>query len=349
MVMKKKAKIFSVVALLLLVYFLYFFVSKNVSQAAINENHENTRDPIKRDSNNKLIDSNNLIDRNKSLIGSSNDVTDKITIRRMLPQNYITMKRFLHTDVFSQLCEEDKQRIRRWRKQQVPYSNNVEDYFKLVMDTYKTVCAIKSRIGGKWIGSCPNKAYDGHKFICMEDLSEDISNGKCLVYSFGVKDDLTFEEQLGKMGCKVYAHDPTVTYPKDVRKNVEFYQIGVCAEERLLSGKPCKTLLNIIKSNGHLERKITFLKVDIEKEELRAIPQWLRSGALAHVQQFGVEIHQKTTEISYMMKLMRDVQLEGNFRAINWERNPCHARNHLFEIVFKKIDPTFTCAAYVED
>jgi len=339
--MKKKAKIISVVILLLLVYCVYFFVSKNVSKAAISENQENTKVPIKRNSNSKLIDNNNLIARNKSLIGSSNDATDKI----MPPHNYITMKRILHTDVFSQLCGEDKQRTRRWRKLQVPYSNNDDDYFKLIMDTYKTVCAVKSRIGGHWIGSCPIHAYDGYKFVCMEDLVEDITNGECLVYSFGVSGDFTFEEQLGKMGCKVYAYDPTVTYPKDLRKNVEFYQVGVCKEERLLSGKPCKTLLNIIKSNGHLERKITFLKVDIEMEELKAIPQWLRSGALAHVQQFGVEIHQMSTESSYMMKLMRDLQLEGNFRAINWERNQCYADNKLFEIVFKKIDPTFTCAA----
>ena len=181
--------------------------------------------------------------------------------------------------------------------------------------------------------------------MCMEDFAEDIRKGECLIYSFGVAKDLTFEEQLGAMGCKVYAHDPSVEYPKYVRKNVEFFQIGVCEKERKLFGKPCKTLLDIIQSNGHLKTKITYLKVDIEGEEIRAIPQWLKSGAMVNVHQFGVEIHQKFKSISYMMKLMRDLQVEEHFRIINWQYNLFTRRDDLFEIVFKRIDLTFSCAA----
>ena len=144
----------------------------------------------------------------------------------------------------------------------------------------------------------------------------------------------------------VYAHDPSVVYPQNVRKNVQFFNIGVCKEERKLFGKPCKTLQDIIQSNGHLETKITYLKVDIEREEIEAIPQWLQSGAMVNVQQFGVEIHQNQRRpISYMMKLMRDLQVEEDFRVINHQHNLVHLKDELFEIVFKRIDQTFSCAA----
>ena len=46
-----------------------------------------------------------------------------------------------------------------------------------------------------------------------------------------------------------------------------------------------------------------------------------------------------------MMKLMRDLQVEEHFRIINWQYNLFTRRDDLFEIVFKRIDLTFSCAA----
>ena len=45
------------------------------------------------------------------------------------------------------------------------------------------------------------------------------------------------------------------------------------------------------------------------------------------------------------MKLMRDLQVEEHFRIINWQHNLFTRRDDLFEIVFKKIDRIFLCAA----
>ena len=120
---------------------------------------------------------------------NSNTMTDKITVEQMLPPV-----------VFSQLCKDDQKKAARLRQNHSPYSNDKHEFYRMVMDPYKTVCAVISRIGG-------NGHYgfrDGHKYMCMEDLAEDIRKGECLIYSFGVAKDLTFEEQLGAMGCKVY-------------------------------------------------------------------------------------------------------------------------------------------------
>lgn len=44
---------------------------------------------------------------------------------------------------------------------------------------------------------------DGSKYICMDKLYLDIKNQECLVYSFGLSDDWTFEEVMADLGCKV--------------------------------------------------------------------------------------------------------------------------------------------------
>ena len=44
---------------------------------------------------------------------------------------------------------------------------------------------------------------DGSKCICMDKLYLDIKNRECLVYSFGLSDDWTFEELMADLGCRV--------------------------------------------------------------------------------------------------------------------------------------------------
>ena len=44
---------------------------------------------------------------------------------------------------------------------------------------------------------------DGSKFICLDNLYLDLKNKRCLIYSFGLSTDWTFEESLAAMGCQV--------------------------------------------------------------------------------------------------------------------------------------------------
>ena len=45
--------------------------------------------------------------------------------------------------------------------------------------------------------------FDGVKNICLDQLYPAILSGSCLVYSFGIAEDWTFEEMIAKLGCKV--------------------------------------------------------------------------------------------------------------------------------------------------
>jgi hypothetical protein len=48
---------------------------------------------------------------------------------------------------------------------------------------------------------------------------------------------------------------------------------------------PVKTLGEILKQFGEAERELTYLKVDVEGSELKAIGEWIRSDSLARVRQ----------------------------------------------------------------
>ena len=49
-----------------------------------------------------------------------------------------------------------------------------------------------------WFGDC----FDGVKHVCMDKIMNVIKEGKCLVYSFGLSMDWSFE-RYGNMGCEV--------------------------------------------------------------------------------------------------------------------------------------------------
>ena len=64
-----------------------------------------------------------------------------------------------------------------------------------------------------WLnGDC----LDGVKHVCLDDLKEDMESKKCLVYSFGLSIDWTFEEAMAGLGCTVRAFDPSTKKPASV-------------------------------------------------------------------------------------------------------------------------------------
>ena len=50
----------------------------------------------------------------------------------------------------------------------------------------------------------------------------------CLVYSFGIANDFSFDDRMGKLGCEVQAFDPSMnTESYRRRDNVSFGNIGL--------------------------------------------------------------------------------------------------------------------------
>ena len=151
-----------------------------------------------------------------------------------------------------------------------------------------------------WPG-LPAHAVDGDKFVCMDRMRLD---QPCLIYSFGIANDWTFEDFMDFRGCEIHAHDPTVDFPSDRGNNIRFEKLGLGVEK----GPTMDTLANILLDNGHTDTVVEYLKVwnisffnilfsyyfakiDIEAWELGGLPNWLESGALRNVNQLALELH----------------------------------------------------------
>ncbi len=78
----------------------------------------------------------------------------------------------------------------------------------------ESACTVVKSIGGKW-GPC--HTIDAEKEVCFDpelELAARGASGDCLVYSFGIGKDWSFEEGMAELGCRVRTFDPTVEAPE---------------------------------------------------------------------------------------------------------------------------------------
>ena len=244
-----------------------------------------------------------------------------------------------------QLCELDKSRLTYLEKFDFSSQTNdqIEDALHaFIMDPTDTVCKEKHRFGGSYHPHC--HYVDGGKYVCMDELIYDIANNECVIFSFGIANDWTFEDMMDNLGCTVFAFDPSVDFPTKRGRNITFEKLGVAAKKD--QAKLMDTLGNILKKYHHENTKISYLKMDIEQSELTGLPQWLSDGALKYVQQIAAEIHLQGTETTIeFLKTMQRLYFEGDYRLISYEPNGCWHNiadkkkfYYLSEIVLKKVN-----------
>ncbi len=155
------------------------------------------------------------------------------------------------------------------------------------------------------------------------DIANDrMTNGKKIIYSFGIGEDLSFsEDALERWECEVFAFDPTpksVAYVKSNRlidnERFHFFETGLSdkdetghfhlpADDSCVSGSlesysgvkqntievPLKKLSSIMEELGH--DQIDVLKMDIEGTEFRVISNMEPSEM--KFQQLCVEVHDR--------------------------------------------------------
>lgn len=158
--------------------------------------------------------------------------------------------------------------------------------FKLIIDQ------IIRTVGSIWHYLFKNRNYDDRleRIGQYKLLPEKISSNS-IVYSGGVAESISFDEQISKkFDCDVYMFDPTKKSNEFMEKNdnpkLKFYNIGVWIEDgyvkfyhpnnpentdlsatnffksKTFVELPCKTITSIMKDHGH--KKIDVLKIDIE-------------------------------------------------------------------------------------
>ena len=192
-----------------------------------------------------------------------------------------------------------------------------EHFYKHLSRPTQKSCKIAKQFGGVYvnngvqhqIGDEIGSGMDGTKFICLDRVFMDLKSQECLVYSFGLSDDWTFEENMASLGCKIHAFDPTVNVNNvktkhkagieklSVSKLALYHEskkdVGISPEEDSEedSSVPGFTLKDIIEHYNDTNKRITILKIDVEGEEIWSLPQILHSGVLKNINQIHIEIH----------------------------------------------------------
>ena len=99
--------------------------------------------------------------------------------------------------------------IFRFSFQKLSDTELVDKFYTIMSRPLSTGCRKLRNLGGRWLKSCAQ--WDGKKFFCQDDFNN-TDGGECLVYSFGIRDDIAFERGIiDTFGCRVEAYDPTIS------------------------------------------------------------------------------------------------------------------------------------------
>ena len=128
---------------------------------------------------------------------------------------------------------------------------------------------------------------------------------------------------------------------------------------RLFETKNMQTIPTILARYGHSKTKISYMKLDIEHNEIKILPNALKKGALTNVQQIGMELrlNDDAKRSNNLIRLLKRLYFKGNYRLISYDLNGCienvaktalnllpsEGYYHLVEIVLKKITDNDTC------
>lgn len=138
---------------------------------------------------------------------------------------------------------------------------------------------------------------DGEKYACADAEFSLLTSGDCIVYSFGVAEDWSFEEDMEWLGCTVYAFDPTTEAKTGSRNgSIVFGRLGLAAGNYVTGeGWTMRELGEVVRRLGHAQRSLQYLKIDIEMEEWQVLRQQLslthEPAPLKRVEQLGIELH----------------------------------------------------------
>ena len=138
------------------------------------------------------------------------------------------------------------------------------------------------------------KRGDGGKWVC-DPWRLAVSEAPCLVYSFGSRNDFSFENSLLEIlpDCEVHTFDHTSNPPRPSDNScIVFHKLGL-ASDAATSTDDLHTLGQIMTELNHTGRHIAVLKVDIESAEYPVFKSLLSSNEelLLRVRQILLEIH----------------------------------------------------------
>jgi hypothetical protein len=165
-------------------------------------------------------------------------------------------------------------------------------------------CLLVHDFGGtmKKDGNMENlSGLDGQKAVCLNpNVAPKPDN--CIVYSFGINNEWSFDEDMEEYGCEVFAFDPSKEMmsekPYQYSPHITFYNWGLSNKDEEGEGnwpgmmRSLSSIYGTISLMHHQNKTIIdYLKMDIEYVEWEILPCIIQSGILSKVRQLGIEFH----------------------------------------------------------
>ncbi|XP_055345143.1 uncharacterized protein LOC129592990 [Paramacrobiotus metropolitanus] len=158
-------------------------------------------------------------------------------------------------------------------------------------------CYRREHFGGTYDHETAQSKIDGRYTLCM-DRFPNRSPEDCLVYSFGIRDDWRFDDQMHSLGCSVASFDPSLYQNSSQRAAHHFfYKWGLVTSPEHMSGNTppaewtLKTVNQIRRDLNHTHRKLDVLKMDCESPEMTFLDAPDAWEVLANVGQLALELH----------------------------------------------------------
>jgi Methyltransferase domain len=183
--------------------------------------------------------------------------------------------------------------------------------------TNSSTCQLAYDFGGKVRVNKVGKGIDGQKTVCMDPGVAPVAKN-CIIYSFGINNEWSFDKMFESFGCQVYAFDPSMDMKDgDYTDNIHFQQTGLSGTDTDHDNRGWKmrTLDSIYQTLNH-SAPIDYLKVDIEGDEWNWLQQLLKTQMLEKVKQLGLELHFKPNmeDIRKGSKILKNLEMYGMIR-----------------------------------
>ncbi|KAG7160977.1 Methyltransferase-like protein 24-like 3 [Homarus americanus] len=176
-----------------------------------------------------------------------------------------------------------------------------------LLESPTTFCRRLTNLGGKIrCKDCHTCVIDGNKYICFDPDVRPVP-GNCLVYSFGVGNEMSFDSAMLHLNCSIFAFDMTLMNSSNsmIAEGLHFLDLGIASINSDVTGGDktqwesrnahFRTLEVIRDILGHKNRPIDILKLDIENMEWKVLGDILstpeKSRVIQDVRQIALEIH----------------------------------------------------------
>ncbi|XP_005107106.2 methyltransferase-like protein 24 [Aplysia californica] len=149
---------------------------------------------------------------------------------------------------------------------------------------------------------CKNRVAFGNWHVCQDEPY--LVKKPCLVYSFGINFDFSFDDAMGKIGCEVHSFDPSMNTSDHKRNdNVTFHNMGLGSSNSDAFNPRrdmyvqdnqkwrMRTLKSVVQMLKHEQRVIDVLKIDVEGHEWAVMENMMETDMFQYVRQFMLEYH----------------------------------------------------------